>query len=60
MKIEGSLLVLLAACSILVSRLAYYFTLKMEAICFPETSVELQRTARLHIPEDKLFFYKTS
>jgi hypothetical protein len=26
--------------------------LKMEAICFPETSVETQRTTRRHIPED--------
>jgi hypothetical protein len=27
-------------------------TLQMEAICSPETSVETQRTTRLHIPED--------
>jgi hypothetical protein len=27
-------------------------TLKMEAICFSETSVETQRTTRRHIPED--------
>jgi hypothetical protein len=27
-------------------------TLKMEAICSSETSVETQRTTRRHIPED--------
>jgi hypothetical protein len=27
-------------------------TLKMEAICFSETSVDTQRTTRRHIPED--------
>jgi hypothetical protein len=27
-------------------------TLKMEAICSPETSVETQRTTRRHVPED--------
>jgi hypothetical protein len=31
-------------------------TLKMEAICSSETSVETQRTARRHIPEDDIFY----
>jgi hypothetical protein len=43
---------LLATCFTLVSCLACSSTLKMEATCFSETSVELQRTAQRHIPED--------
>jgi hypothetical protein len=35
-------------------------TLKMEAICFSETSVETQRTTRRHIPEDDNLQYKPS
>jgi hypothetical protein len=31
---------------------SYYWTLKMEAICFSETSVATQQTTRRHIPED--------
>jgi hypothetical protein len=31
---------------------AYFSTMKMEAICFSETSFETQRTTRRHIPED--------
>jgi hypothetical protein len=38
-----------------VSCLAYSLTLTVEAICFFETSVEFQRTARRYIPEDKGF-----
>jgi hypothetical protein len=30
-------------------------TLKMEAICSSETSVETQRTTRRHVPEDDTF-----
>jgi hypothetical protein len=37
----------------LVSFLAYSSTLKMEAICSTITSVDLQRTTRRHIPEDR-------
>jgi hypothetical protein len=36
----------------LVSCLAYSSTLKMEAKCSSETSVEFQRTTRRYIPED--------
>jgi hypothetical protein len=35
---------LLQSAAILVSSLAYSSTLKMEAICFPETSADSQRT----------------
>jgi hypothetical protein len=30
-----------------------YLTLKMEVICSSETSLDFQRTTRLHIPEDR-------
>jgi hypothetical protein len=36
----------------LVSWSAYSSTLKIEATCFSETSVDFQRTTRRHIPED--------
>jgi hypothetical protein len=36
----------------LVSCSAYFSTLKMEALCSPETSVDFQRTTRRYIPED--------
>jgi hypothetical protein len=36
----------------LVSCSAYSLTLKMEAICYSETSVDFQRTTRRYIPED--------
>jgi hypothetical protein len=39
----------------LVSCLAYYSTLNMEAIYSSETSVDLQRTTRCYILEDSLF-----
>jgi hypothetical protein len=39
------------ACT-LVSRWTHFFTLKMEAICSSERSVETQRTTRCYIPED--------
>jgi hypothetical protein len=46
----------------LVSFLAYSPTLKMEAICSFETSVDFQRTTRRYIPEDNalrnIFFDK--
>jgi hypothetical protein len=44
---------LLATCFMLVSCLAYSSTLKMEARCFSETSVDFQRTTRRYIPEDR-------
>jgi hypothetical protein len=37
----------------LVSCLAYFSTLKMEATCSSATSVDFQRTARRYIPEDR-------
>jgi hypothetical protein len=37
----------------LVSCLAYFSTLKMEATCFSEASVEFQRTTWRYIPEDR-------
>jgi hypothetical protein len=37
----------------LVSCLAYSSTLKMEAKCSSETSVDFQRTTRHYIPEDR-------
>jgi hypothetical protein len=37
----------------LVSCVAYSSTLKMKATCFPETSVDFQRTTRRYIPEDR-------
>jgi hypothetical protein len=46
-------LALLASCYALVSCLAYSSTLKMEATCSSETSVEFQRTIRRYTPEDR-------
>jgi hypothetical protein len=34
---------------------AYSSTLKMDAICSSETSVDFQRTARRYIPDDSTF-----
>jgi hypothetical protein len=44
---------LLATSITLISFLAYSFTLKMEAACSSETSVDTQRTTRRYIPEDR-------
>jgi hypothetical protein len=44
---------LLATCFTLVSRLDYSSTLKMEAICFSETSVVSQRSIRRYITGDR-------
>jgi hypothetical protein len=41
-----------AICYMLVSCLAYSSTLKIEATCYSETSVDFQRIARRYIPED--------
>jgi hypothetical protein len=38
----------------LASCLAYSSTLKMEATCLSETSVDFQRTTRRYIPEDRI------
>jgi hypothetical protein len=40
----------------LVSCSAYYSTLKMEAICSSEASVDFQRTTRCYIPEDSILY----
>jgi hypothetical protein len=42
-----------AICFILVSCFAYSSTLKMEATCSPDKSVEPQRTTRCYIPHDR-------
>jgi hypothetical protein len=41
-----------ATCFTLVSWLGYSSTLKMEAPCFSETSIDFRRTTRRCIPED--------
>jgi hypothetical protein len=43
----------MAAIFTLVSCLAYSLTLKMEAMCSSEMSVDLQWTTRHYIPEDR-------
>jgi hypothetical protein len=43
----------LATCFMLVSYLAYSSTLKMEATCSSETSVDFQRITRRYIPEER-------
>jgi hypothetical protein len=40
----------------LVSCLVYSSTLKMEATCSSETSVDLQWTTRRYIPEDRTLY----
>jgi hypothetical protein len=45
--------VMLATCFTLVSYLACFSTLKMEATCSSEASVVIQRTTRCYIPEDR-------
>jgi hypothetical protein len=44
---------MLVTCLTLVSFLAYFSTLKMEAICSSETAVDFQRTLRCYIAEDR-------
>jgi hypothetical protein len=46
---------LLAACFMLVYYLVYSSTLMVKAICFPETSVDFQRTAWCFIPQRRTF-----
>jgi hypothetical protein len=41
-----------AACFMIISCLAYSSTLKMEAVCSSETSVDLHWTTRRYIPKD--------
>jgi hypothetical protein len=49
--LAGRLLCLLPACFLVFAELISS-TLKMEAICSSETSVETQQTTQRHIPED--------
>jgi hypothetical protein len=44
---------LLASCSMLVPCWAYSPTMKIEATCSSESSVDFQRTAGRYIPEDR-------
>jgi hypothetical protein len=44
----------------LVSCLAYFSNLKMEATCSSETSVDFQRTTRRYVPEDKALGMQSS
>jgi hypothetical protein len=44
---------LLAACLMMVSCLAYYSTLKIEAKCSSETAIYFHQTTRRYIPEDR-------
>jgi hypothetical protein len=46
----------LAICFHALSGLAYSSTLKMEATCSFEASLDFQRTARRYIPEDVILF----
>jgi hypothetical protein len=50
--IQSLIPALLAACFTLVYWLAYFPTLKLEAICSSEMSVDFHRTTRCYIPED--------
>jgi hypothetical protein len=45
---------LLATCFMLVSCMAYFLTLKMEAICSSKTLVDSQQTAQCYVPEDRV------
>jgi hypothetical protein len=49
--------IMLANCFVLVSCLPYSLTLKMEATCSSETSVDFQRTTRRHIQEARTLLY---
>jgi hypothetical protein len=44
---------LLVKCLMLISCLAYFLTLKMEATCSPKMSVAFQQTTWHYIPEDR-------
>jgi hypothetical protein len=45
---------LLATSFMLVSYMAYFLTLKMEAICSSKTLVDFQQTAQYYIPKDRI------
>jgi hypothetical protein len=50
---KAALLVLHASCFMRFSCLAYFFTLKMEAICSSETSVNFHRPTQRCTPKDR-------
>jgi hypothetical protein len=50
---------LTAACFVLVPDFGYYLTLKMEAVCSSETSINVHQTTQCHILEDSYLQYKT-
>jgi hypothetical protein len=52
-----SVAALIATCFILLSCFAYSSTLKKEAKCCSETSVEVQQTTGRYIPEDITLLY---
>jgi hypothetical protein len=52
------LLALLATCFHAGFLLNFFFTLKMEAMCSSETSVDSRRTTQRYIPEDGTLYYK--
>jgi hypothetical protein len=47
---------MLAACFTQVYCLVYFSILKMEATCSTETSIDLQRTTRRYITEEKIIY----
>jgi hypothetical protein len=49
---SGLLIAVLATCFHIGFFLGLFLTLKIEAICFSEMSVDVQQTARYYIPED--------
>jgi hypothetical protein len=60
-KISGRFRVkflLFPACFVLVPWLAYSSAVKMVAACPSETSDDFHRTARRHIPEDRILYNK--
>jgi hypothetical protein len=58
--VKTSVLRDIAAYFMLVSCLAYYSTLKMEAICSSETYVDLNRTTRRFILDDRTLISRRS
>jgi hypothetical protein len=49
----------LAACVVLISCLAYSSTLKMEAACYSETSINFYQASRCYVPEERTIRTRT-